>query len=161
MIIIGIDPWTTTTGYAIIKKEGRDKVLLDYGIIYTTPKIDLKDKILEIWSDLDSLIEKYHPDRMVIEKLFFTNNLKTGIWVAQVRWVILYKFVKLGIETLEYTPLELKSAICGNGHANKLQLQNAIKLLFDMDEIPKPDDARDAIWLAYMGYLKWNIFWQI
>lgn len=100
---------------------------------------------MEISNDLESLINKYMPKRVVIEKLFFTTNLKTGIDVAQVRGVILYKFASIGVEILEYTPLELKSAICGNGKANKLQLQNAIKIFFSLDQIPKPDDAADAI----------------
>lgn len=154
MIVIGIDPGTTTIWYAVVEKKWNEKKLLDYWVIHTTPKIDLKDKIMEISNDLESLINKYMPKRVVIEKLFFTTNLKTGIDVAQVRGVILYKFASIGVEILEYTPLELKSAICGNGKANKLQLQNAIKIFFSLDQIPKPDDAADAIWLAYMWILK-------
>lgn len=154
MIVIGIDPGTTTIWYAVVEKKWNEKILLDYWVIHTTPKIDLKDKIMEISTDLESLINKYMPKRVVIEKLFFTTNLKTGIDVAQVRWVILYKFASIGVEILEYTPLELKSAICGNGKANKLQLQNAIKIFFSLEQIPKPDDAADAIWLAYMWILK-------
>lgn len=154
MIVIWIDPWTTTVGYAIVEKNWNNKNLLDYWVIQTTPKIPLKDKILEISKDLDSLIEKYSPDRVVIEKLFFATNVKTAIDVSHVRWVILYKFAFKWVEVLEYTPLELKSAICGNWKANKLQLQNAIKIFFNLSEIPKPDDAADAIWLAYMWILK-------
>lgn len=154
MIVIGIDPGTTTVWYAIIEKQWNTKVLLDYWIIETTPKIDLKDKIVEISRDIELLIEKYLPQRVVIEKLFFTTNVKTWIDVAQVRGMILYTFAIKWIQILEYTPLELKSAICGNGKANKLQLQNAIKIFFSLDEIPRPDDAADAIWLAYMGILK-------
>ncbi len=154
MIVIGIDPGTTTIWYAVVEKKWNEKILLDYWVIHTTPKIDLKDKIMEISNDLESLINKYMPKRVVIEKLFFTTNLKTGIDVAQVRGVILYKFASIGVEILEYTPLELKSAICGNGKANKLQLQNAIKIFFSLNQIPKPDDAADAIWLAYMWILK-------
>ncbi|MGE4444139.1 MAG: crossover junction endodeoxyribonuclease RuvC [Candidatus Altimarinota bacterium] len=154
MIVIGIDPGTTTVGYAVVEKKGNQKILLDYGVISTLPKIPLKEKILEIAEDLHFLIEKYSPNRVVIEKLFFTTNVKTGIDVAQVRGMIMYSFSSKDIEILEYTPLELKSAICGNGKANKLQLQNAIKIFFGLSEIPKPDDAADAIGLAYMGILK-------
>ena len=88
-----------------------------------------------------------------IEKLFFQTNLKTWIDVAQARWVIVYEVVKANIKLLEYTPLQVKKAITWNWKANKLQLQNAIKMLFSLDEIPKPDDAADAIWLAYMWAL--------
>ncbi len=154
MIVIWIDPGTTTVWYAIVEKNGNQKNLLDYWVIHTTPKMDLKDKIMEISNDLEVLIKKYSPNRVVIEKLFFTTNLKTWIDVAQVRWVILYEFAKRWIEILEYTPLELKSAICGNWKANKLQLQNAIKIFFWLSQIPKPDDAADAIGLAYMWILK-------
>lgn len=154
MIIIGIDPGTTTVWYAVVEKKWNQKVLLDYGVISTLPKIPLKEKILEIAEDLHFFIEKYRPNRVVIEKLFFTTNVKTGIDVAQVRGMIMYTFASKNIEILEYTPLELKSAICGNGKAGKLQLQNAIKIFFWLSEIPKPDDAADAIWLAYMWILK-------
>ncbi len=154
MIVIGIDPGTTTVWYAVVEKKWNQKILLDYGVISTLPKIPLKEKILEIAEDLHFLIEKYSPNRVVIEKLFFTTNVKTWIDVAQVRGMIMYSFASKDIEILEYTPLELKSAICGNGKANKLQLQNAIKIFFWLSEIPKPDDAADAIWLAYMWILK-------
>lgn len=154
MIVIGIDPGTTTVWYAIVEKNENQKELLDYGVIHTTPKVPLKDKILQIVRDLDFLIEKYNPERVVIEKLYFNKNITTGIDVSHVRGVIVYVFASRGVEILEYTPLELKSAICGNGRANKLQLQKSIKIFFGLPEIPKPDDAADAIWLAYMWILK-------
>lgn len=154
MRVIGIDPGTTTVWYAIVEREWNTKNLMDYGVIETTPKVPLKEKILEIARDLDFLIEKYQPQRVVIERLFFNNNITTGIDVSHVRGVIMYKFAIAGIEILEYTPLELKSAICWNGKADKLQLQKSIKIFFELDEIPKPDDAADAIGLAYMGILK-------
>ncbi|MBW7954634.1 crossover junction endodeoxyribonuclease RuvC [Candidatus Gracilibacteria bacterium] len=151
MIIIGIDPGTTTIGYAVIKKEKNKIEILDYGVISTTPKASLKDKLSEIGDDLKKLFLKYKPDIGVVEKLFFTNNLKTGIDVAQVRGVIIYLLSINDIFICEYTPLELKKGICGNGKASKKQMQNAIKILFGLDEIPKPDDASDAMGLAYLG----------
>ena len=154
MIVIWIDPGTSIVWYAIVEKNGPNKTLLDFGVIETTPKIPLKDKILEVASDLESLISLYHPERVVIEKLFFNTNITTGIDVSHMRGVIMYQFAKRGIEILEYTPLELKSAICWNGKADKKQLQTAIKIFFWLDSIPKPDDAADAIWLAYMGILQ-------
>ena len=154
-IILWIDPWTTTTWFALINKENSIS-LLDYGVLSTTPKIDLSIKLLEIWNDIKSLIDKFNPDLVVVEKLFFTTNLKTWIDVSHARWVVLYEIMKSGIEILEYTPLQVKKAITWNWKANKLQLQNAIKMLFSMDSIPKPDDAADAIWLAYMGALNNN-----
>lgn len=154
MIVIWIDPGTSIVWYAIVEKNWNEKKLLDYGVIETAAKVPLKDKILEISSDLEALISQYNPERVVIEKLFFNTNITTWIDVSHVRGVIMYQFAKRGIEILEYTPLELKSAICGNGKADKKQLQTAIKIFFWLDLIPKPDDAADAIGLAYMGILK-------
>ena len=152
MIILWIDPWTTTTWFAVVEKISfSDFSLIDYWIIEITPKIDLKYKLLEIWEDYNNLLEKFKPDLVVVEKLFFQNNIKTWIDVSHARWVILYEAIKHWIEIQEYTPLQLKKAVTGNGKANKIQLQNAIKIIFKLDEIPKPDDAADAIWLAYMG----------
>ena len=153
MIILWSDPWTTTTGFALINKNKGTFTIIDYWVFSTTPKIALPQKILEIWTDISQIIEKYQPEIISIEKLFFQTNLKTWIDVAQARWVILYESIKQGKIIQEYTPLQVKKAITWNGQAKKLQLQNAIKMIFRLDSIPKPDDAADAIWLAYMGAL--------
>lgn len=154
MIVIWIDPWTTTVWYAIVEKNWNTKNLLDFWVISTTPKIPFEDKILEIINDLEDLIKKYSPQKAVIEKLYFATNTKTAIDVAQARWAIVYKLKSSWIKIEHYTPLELKSAICWNGKANKLQLQKAIQIFFSLESLPKPDDAADAIWLAYMWILK-------
>lgn len=156
MIVIWIDPWTTTVWYAIVEKSWNTKNLLDFWVISTTPKIPFEDKILEIIDDLEDLIKKYSPEKAVIEKLYFSTNTKTAIDVAQARWAIVYKLKSHWIKLEHYTPLELKSAICWNWKANKLQLQKAIQIFFSLESLPKPDDAADAIWLAYMGILKNN-----
>ncbi|MDD2907283.1 MAG: crossover junction endodeoxyribonuclease RuvC [Candidatus Gracilibacteria bacterium] len=153
MIILGIDPGTTTVGFALIKKENSKMKLIDYGVFKTTPKIDLSLKILEIGTDINHIIQKYNPEILSIEKLFFQTNTKTAIDVAQARGVIVYEAIKNNIKISDYTPLQVKKAITGNGKANKLQLQNAIKMIFGLETIPKPDDAADAIGLAYMGAL--------
>jgi crossover junction endodeoxyribonuclease RuvC len=156
MLILWIDPWTTTTWYALIKKENNNFTIIDYWVFKTTPKIPLSEKILEIWTDINALLDKYKPTIVSVEKLFFQTNLKTWIDVAQARWVIIYKIMKKNIKLLEYTPLQVKKAITWNWKANKLQLQNAIKMIFKLESIPKPDDAADAIWLAYMWWLNSN-----
>ena len=156
MIILWIDPWTTTTGFALINKDNNNYSILDYWILSTTPKIPLPNKILELWLDIKEIIKKYNPNIISIEKLFFQTNLKTGIDVAQARWAILYESIKSGAKIFEYTPLQVKKAITWNGKANKLQLQNAIKMIFKLETIPKPDDAADAIGLAYMWWLNSN-----
>ncbi len=153
-IILWIDPGTTTIGYAIIEKHSNsDYELIDFWVFTTTPKIDLSIKILEIWNDMKNLISNYKPDIMSIEKLFFQNNIKTWIDVAQARWVMMYEAMKHNLEILEYTPLQVKKAITSNGQAKKAQLQKAIQIIMKLDEIPKPDDAADAIGLAYMWAL--------
>jgi len=153
-IILWIDPWTTTVWYAIINKiSNSDYQLIDFWVFSTTPKIDLSIKLLEIWNDIKELIKTFNPDIISIEKLFFQTNLKTWIDVAQARWVIMYEAIKHNIKILEYTPLQVKKAITWNWQAKKIQLQRAIKMIMRLDEIPRPDDAADAIWLAYMWAL--------
>lgn len=156
MIILWIDPWTTTTGFAFIEKKNNTYTLLDYWVLTTTPKIDLKYKLLEIWQDIKSIINNYNPDLISIEKLFFQTNLKTWIDVAHARGIIMYESIKSNKKIVEYTPLQVKKAITWNWKANKSQLQNAIKMLFQLNEIIKPDDAADAVWLAYMWALNSN-----
>lgn len=156
-IILWIDPGTTTIGFALLEKDWNSKVnILDYGIIHTEPKIDQAMKLLEIGQDIENIIDKYSPEIAVVEKLFFTKNLKTGIAVAEARWVIVYILAKKWIKILEYTPLEMKNSICWYGSANKKQVQNAIKMIMRLDEIPKPDDAADAIGFAYMWVLNYK-----
>ena len=153
-IILWIDPGTTTVGYAVIKKHSNsDYELVDFWVFSTTPKIDLSIKLLEIWNDIKELFKIYKPDIISVEKLFFQTNLKTWIDVAQARWVIMYEAIKNDLEILEYTPLQVKKAITWNGQAKKAQLQKAIQIIMRLEEIPKPDDAADAIWLAYMWAL--------
>lgn len=115
--------------------------------------MEISLKLLDIESDLSELIGKYSPTLVAIEKLFFFSNQKTAIDVAQSRGVIVHTFAKKGIPIVEYTPLQVKKGICGSGSALKKQVQNALKLLFSLDEIPTPDDAADALALAYIASL--------
>jgi crossover junction endodeoxyribonuclease RuvC len=149
-IILGIDPGTTTTGFAVIASEKQKIDILEYGVITTPPKLSLDTKLLELGSDIESIIEKYRPEICGIEKLFFFNNQKTAIDVAQARGTIVYMLAKHGIPIIEYTPLQVKSGICGNGNANKKQVQNALKLILKLPSIPKPDDAADALAIAWL-----------
>jgi len=151
MIVLGIDPGTTKIGYALAESGEPCPNIIDYGIIATPSGVSFDEKILEIAHDISELLKTYSPEKLVIEKLFFTKNVTTGIEVSHVRGVIVYLCVQKGIPVVEYTPLELKSGICGNGRAEKKQLQHAIKMLYHMDTLPSPDDAADALGLAYMG----------
>jgi len=154
MKILWIDPWTTTIWFAIIEKLDREFKLIDFWVIETTPKIDLEHKLLEIWTDISELISLHKPERIWIEKLFFDTNITTGIAVAHARGVIIYESMKSRIIPHEYTPLQIKKAITGSWSAKKAQLQKAIQMIFKLDEIPKPDDAADAIAIAYITWLE-------
>lgn len=154
MKILGIDPGTTTVWFALGTKEDRKFQILDYGVIETTPKLELSKKLLEIGVDIRQLIETHKPERLAIEKLFFNTNITTGIAVSHARWVILYECMRAGLDIYEYTPLQIKKAISWNGQAKKPQVQKALVMLLWLSEIPKPDDAADAIALAYMGSLE-------
>lgn len=153
MIILGIDPWTTTIWFALLEKTEKKHTLLEYGVIETTPRQEMSLKLIDMARDLESLITTYQPAIAGIEKLFFLNNLKTGIDVAQARGVILHTLATNGVIIKEYTPLQVKQGITWNGNAKKRQIQNTIKILFNMEEIPKPDDAADAIAIAYLTSL--------
>ncbi|MDD2891920.1 MAG: crossover junction endodeoxyribonuclease RuvC [Candidatus Gracilibacteria bacterium] len=155
-IILGIDPGTTTVGFAVIEKSGRNVSILNYGVITTPPKISIALKLQDITKDLEDLINTYHPTVCGIEKLFFFNNQKTGIDVAQARGAILLTLQKKGIQIYEFTPLQVKRGISGNGSAKKEQVQNALKIIFKLETIPKPDDAADAIAIAYLASLQKN-----
>ena len=152
-IILGIDPGTTTVGYGIIEVTGNSRIIRDCWVIQTTPKLELSQKLVDIGADLLELIETYHPTICGIEKLYFHTNITTAIDVAQSRWAIMLCLAQKGIHIHEYTPLQVKKGICGNGHAPKAQVQNALRLIFWLEEIPKPDDAADALAIAYITSL--------
>ena len=154
MKILGIDPGTTTVWYAIVEKNWTTFSLIDYWIIETAPKIPLEQKLIEISTDLIWLIETHKPDRAWVEKLFFNTNITTWINVSHARGVIIHEIARRWIQLHEYTPLQIKKAITSNGQAKKAQLQKAIQMIFWLDDIPKPDDAADAIGIAYMTGLE-------
>lgn len=154
MKILGIDPGTTTVWYAIVEKKWQNFELIDFWVIETAPKIPLEQKLVEIWADISWLIDSHKPDRVWVEKLFFNTNITTGIAVSHARGVIIHEIARRWIDLFEYTPLQIKKAVTGSGAAKKSQLQKAIQMIFRLDSIPKPDDAADAIWIAYMTWLE-------
>jgi len=146
--ILGIDPGTATTGYAIIKYDGDNLDLVDFGIIKTSPTDKNAERLKQICDDIETLIKKFKPDKSAIEELFFTKNVKTGIKVAQARGAIIATLTKHKIEVNEYKPVEIKSAITGNGQADKKQIQKMVQIIMKMNEAPKQDDSADAIAIA-------------
>jgi crossover junction endodeoxyribonuclease RuvC len=152
-IILGIDPGTTTVGYAVLSLDAGVRTIVTLGVIHTTPKLNLSLKLLDVVADLTTLIETYRPQVAGVERLFFGSNITTAIDVAHGRGVILHTLAKNGVLIREINPMEVKKGICGNGRAQKIQVQNALKLLFKLEDIPKPDDAADALAIAYIASL--------
>ncbi len=149
MIIIGIDPGTATTGFGIIKINDKNNYdCLDYGTIKTSAKWNPQERLEKISDDFNDLLKKYNPKILAIESLFFFKNLKTAVPVSQARGVILMAAAQKKIEVFEFTPLQAKIATVGHGRAQKKQVQEMLKIILNLKEIPKPDDASDALAVA-------------
>ena len=148
MIILGIDPGVATIGFGLVRAERNRNQLLRYGVITTPPGIPLSNRLLQISNDMEELIHAFHPDEMAVEELFFTKNITTDIAVAHGRGVILLAAEKLGVPVFEYTPMQVKQAVVGYGKAEKRQVMLMTQRLLHMKEIPRPDDAADALALA-------------
>ena len=156
MIFLWIDPGTATTGFALIEKEGRSIRVIEYGVIHTSVWLSLSERLVHIANDLREIIDTYHPAVCGIERLFFLRNVTNGIDVAHARGVMLYILAQTGISIIEFTPLQVKQGIAGNGFAKKPQVQKALQMLLKLSEIPKPDDAADALGIAYLTSLKFT-----
>jgi len=149
MAVIGIDPGTALTGYGILseKTDGSLKTI-DYGIIETSHKEHTHNRLLKINSDLERVLSLHSIQSAAVERLYFQKNVKTALSVGQARGVILFTLAKFNIEIFEYNPVEIKQAITGFGQASKMQMQEMVKILLGLEEIPKPDDAADALAVA-------------
>lgn len=148
MRIIGIDPGYAIVGFGVVDYAGSEFTTLEYGSIYTHAHTDFKKRLLDIHSDLLFILDKYKPDCMSIEKLFYFSNQKTIVDVAQARGVIMLSAAERNLEVYEYTPLQVKQSVVGYGRAEKKQVMNMTKNILHLHEIPKPDDAADALALA-------------
>lgn len=148
MIIMGIDPGIERVGFAFLDVTKGKKSLLKFGVIKTSSKKTKGERLLEINADLNALIGSMKPDICSIEQIFFSKNVKTAITVAEARGVILFSLEQNGIPIHEYTPSAMKSALTGNGRADKLAIQKMVQIELKLKEIPKSDDAADAISLA-------------
>lgn len=148
MIILGIDPGYAIVGWGVIEYSGSKFRTLGYGSIQTPAGLPVVERLEMIYRGMQELIEKYHPDQMAIEELFFTNNQKTGIVVAEARGIILLAARLAGIGIGEYTPLQVKQAVVGYGRAEKKQVIIMVTGLLGLKEPPKPDDTADALAIA-------------
>ena len=151
MVILGIDPGTATTGYGVIESDGRSLTMIEFGCIKTAKTKSLPERLEEIYHDLTKLIKKHKPAVMAVESVFFYNNVKTAIVVAEARGVVLLCGRQNKIVIREFTPLQVKNSLTNYGKAEKKQVQFMVKTLLNLKSIPKPDDAADALALAICG----------
>lgn len=148
MRILGVDPGLAITGWAIVDFENGNPIPVDYGAILTEKGLSVSQRLVETYEDLNALIEKYKPEYAGVETLLFTNNAKTAIAVGESRGVVLLTLEQHNIPIEEFNPLQVKNSITGYGQAKKKQVQENVRMLCGLDEIPKPDDAADAIAIA-------------
>lgn len=148
-LALGIDPGTATTGYGLVRlMPDGELVAVAYGIISTPKEASAAERLVMLFDALNKLLKKYKPDTAAVEKLFFQSNVKTALAVGQARGVAMLCLQKAGIEPFEYTPNEVKQAVVGYGGADKRQIQEMVRALLQLDSIPKPDDAADALAIA-------------
>jgi crossover junction endodeoxyribonuclease RuvC len=149
MIILGIDPGTALTGYGLVKvNKKKSLTCLDYGVIETTPQFSDAERLRQLENGLNKIFREYQPDLLAVEKLFFFRNQKTVITVSQAKGVILLVAAKKRIPIYQFSPPQVKTLITNNGKADKNDIQDKVKNLLGLKEIPQPDDAADALALA-------------
>lgn len=148
MIILGIDPGLATVGWGVLNSEKGMAKVVDYGVVTTPKELTLPKRLECLESGINQLLDKFHPDEIAMEELFFNTNITTGINVAHARGVILLTCSKRCKKLYEYTPLQIKQALTGYGRAEKKQMQIMVKTFLRLDSIPRPDDAADALAVA-------------
>ena len=148
MVFLGIDPGYATVGFGALQYEAGRFHVLGYGAVTTGPEKRFSERLYEVHQDMLSLIDRFRPDAMAVEELFFHSNQKTVIQVGQARGVILLAAEIRGCPLYEYTPLQVKQAVVGYGRAEKRQVMDMVRRLLAMNSVPKPDDAADALAIA-------------
>lgn len=159
MLVLGLDPGTATTGYGLVREHPDGSVeAVAYGVITTKPNLAMPDRLVLIYNELTAIIEKYQPDAAAIEELFFGKNVTTGITVAQARGVLLLVCAQKGLAIATYKPKVAKMAITGYGSADKQQMQEMMRQILGLEEIPRPDDAADGLAMAYahLNSTRWD-----
>lgn len=148
MRILGIDPGYAIVGYGVIDYQNTRFSVVDYGAILTDAGVPFNERIAKIYDDAFALMQKWKPDVMAIEKLFYNTNAKTVIDVGQARGVLILAAQKNHLSIAEYTPLQVKQSVVGYGRAEKKQVQEMTKMILNLEKIPKPDDTADALAMA-------------
>jgi crossover junction endodeoxyribonuclease RuvC len=149
MLVLGIDPGTATTGYGLVRETAEGNfAVVDFGVILTPAGMRMEKRLLMLHERLQELILLHRPDSGAVEKLFFSRNVTTAIAVGQARGVVLLALAQHGLSVAEYTPMEVKQAITGYGGADKMQIQMMVQAILGLAELPRPDDAADALAIA-------------
>lgn len=146
-IVMGIDPGTARLGYGVLIGDDPPRAM-DYGVLETTPSQPMPERLLHLHRGLTEILRDYRPRVVVIEQLFFARNVTTALTVGQARGVVLLTAAEAGVPVVEYTPAEVKQAVSGYGKAGKAQMQEMVRLLLELEEVPWPDDAADALAVA-------------
>ena len=148
MIVLGIDPGLAIVGFGVIEESSGKTAPISYGCIRTDANTPMESRLLTIFNEMNGLFEKYKPDCVSIEKLFFARNVTSALYVSEARGVLRLLAAQHDVPLFEYTPNQIKQAITGSGRADKTQMQDMIARLLGLDEIPKPDDAADGLCAA-------------
>lgn len=149
MLAIGIDPGTATTGYGFVRRDDAGElVAVDWGVILTAAHQSPSDRLVQIYKALNKLLKQQKPECAAVESLFFQRNVRTAMSVGQARGVVLLALQQAGIPSYDYNPNQVKQAVSGYGAADKRQMQTMVQTLLRLPELPKPDDAADALAIA-------------
>lgn len=147
-LVLGLDPGTAITGYGLVREVDGGLQAVDYGVITTPARTPLPARLQQLYHELTALIDRRTPDSAAVESLFFSANVKTAMAVGHARGVVLLALAEAGLSIAEYKPNEVKQAVAGYGGADKFQMQQMVAALLDLDALPQPDDAADALAVA-------------
>jgi len=148
VLVLGIDPGLATTGYGLVAGDEQTLRPVAYGVVRTPPHVPTAARLALLYDALQRIVAEFSPDQAAVEELFFATNARTAITVSQARGVVLLALAKCGLCAAEYTPLEVKQSTTGYGQADKPQVQEMVRLLLGLREVPRPDDAADALAIA-------------
>jgi crossover junction endodeoxyribonuclease RuvC len=160
--VLGIDPGIATTGYSVVEGDGDQLTLLTYGVVTTAAGRALSDRLLDLFRDLNAIVAEWKPESAAVEELFFSKNVRTALSVGHARGVALLSLANAGLLVSEYKPAEVKEAITGYGAAPKRQVQLMVQQLLGLPQIPRPDDAADAVAVAicHLHSARWQALVQ-
>ncbi|HIQ01960.1 MAG TPA: crossover junction endodeoxyribonuclease RuvC [Anaerolineales bacterium] len=148
MRVLGVDPGTATTGYGVVEEAEEGLQALAYGVVTTPAGQPLPERLQTIYREIVRLVREWEPDEAAVEELYFSANVRTAMSVGQARGVVLLALADAGLAVAEYSPLAVKQALTGYGRADKRQMQGMVRMLLGLPEVPRPDDAADALAVA-------------